>query len=209
MSAIPTNPLTKPHLDKLAGLNDPGDVAGAEEIERRVQDIFNQWLKCYFGGNPFQTPAESGTVAKTFQQCEILWGRATPDKKGRFPILHTMLADRRDGAPVRIRQNLSKVVGDWTWNVFVRSHPQMPVSPADSGPAKDSAIIEADRICTRVGDQYAWLIRSAHAQELALKGIGRVAVASGPRPVQSGGWYLNQLVISARITFRIRNNAPG
>ncbi len=208
--SIPPHPLAKPHLDKLAGLNEVGDnLAKAEEIERRAQAILNEWIKFYFSGEAFATPlAGQADELKTFTRCEILFGRSAPETPGVIPLLHTQLTDRRDGEPVRIRGGMRKVTGEWTWNTFVRTHPQLPASSTATDPADDSALATADRECRRVGDQFAWLLRSAHTQELALKGIGRIKILSGPRPVQSGAWNLNHIIFSASITFRISGNSP-
>lgn len=210
MPTIPPHALTKPHLDKLAGLNEVGDnLAQAEEIERRVQALLNEWLKFHFSGNPFTTPlAGQADETKTFTLCEILFGRGIPENPGQLPILHVQLTDRRDGDPVRIPGGMKKVVGDWTWNIFIRTHPQLPASPAAASPDKDSALESADRECRRVGDQLAWLLRSPAAQALALKGIGQLRLVTGPRPIQAGAWALNQLIVTAKITFRISGNSP-
>lgn len=205
---IPPHPLIKPHLDKLAGLNESGDIAPSEEIERRVQALLNEWQKFYFLGIAFATPLAAGEESKIFDHCEILWGRATPELPGKRPVLHTQLTDRRDGDPVRIPGGMKKVTGDWTWNTFVRTHPQLPASQFSAASDKDAALETADRACRRVGDQFAWLLRSPHAQELAFKGIGQLRLLSGPRPVQSGEWILRQLIFTARITFRISGNSP-
>jgi hypothetical protein len=209
MATIPPHPINKPHLDQLAGLNDATDLTHPEEVERRVQELMDAWQVTYFSGLPFSSPvAGQADETKTFERLEIMWGRAVPSLPSKAPVLHTILIDRREVSDVRIPGKMRKIVEDWTWNTFVRAFPQLPASAAEAGPQHDSAVNEAEYLCRRAADQYAWLIRSAHAQELAMKGICKLKVASGPRPVQSGAWHLNQLVITGRITYRIRRNSP-
>lgn len=208
--SIPPHPLTKPHLDKLAGLNEVGDnLAAPEEIERRVQALLLEWQKSFFSGDPFTTPlAGQPDETKTFVACEILWGRSAPELPGKRPVLHTLLTDRRDGDPVRIPGGLRKISGEWTWNTLIRTHPQLPASRHSATTTQDSAEAIAERECRRVGDQYAWLLRSPHTQALALKGIGQLRILSGPRPVAASPWFLTQIIFTAQINFRISGNSP-
>lgn len=196
---LPLHNLIRPHLDKLAGLAEPAGSAGEEEIERRVQELLNEWQKFYFSGIAFPSLGQD----RAFEKCEILWGRAIPSKPGTLPILHTVLADRRDGNPERSGDGGWIMRGEWTWNTFVRTHPQLPSGASAPAPERDSAVNTADRLARLVGDQYAWLLRSAHAQDLSFKGIGGLRLLSGPRDIQSGSWCIRQLVISATVTFRV------
>lgn len=207
MNSIPLHPLIKPHLDKLAGLSEPEGAAGPEEIERRAQEILNEWQKFYFSGSSFTTPSGNDMINRTFQQCEILWGQATATSPSALPVLHTILADRRDGDPVRMGPSLYRVEGDWTWNTFIRTHPQNP-GGAEALPVSDAAGLEADRVCRRVADQYAWLLRGPHIQELAFKGISHLRVTNGPRSVQSASWCLRQIVYTAKVAYHIQGNDP-
>ena len=205
---IPPQDLNHPHLDKLAGLSEPFGSAGEEEIERRAQEILNEWQKIFFSGISFQTPANPGTDTRTFEHCEILWGRAIPADPGTLPILHSVLVDRRDGDPVRNGAGIWMVRGEWTWNTFVRTHPQLPASDSAATVPADGAVRSSDRLARRVGDQFAWLLRSPHTQSLALKGIGNMRLLSGPRDIQSGSWCIRQLVFSTSVTFRMIANDP-
>ena len=208
--ATPLHPLTKPHLDKLAGLAESVGAPGPEEIERRAQELLHEWLKFYFSGTAFTTPTAGGGAATTmhFESCEILWDHATPPLPAAKPVLHTVLADRRDGDPIRVGPNVWKIKGEWTWNTFVRTHPQLPASDAAADPAHDAARFTAFRVARRVGDQFAWLLRGPHTQELAFKGIKNLRLTNGPRPIQSGAWFLRQIIFTANVTFTITGNDP-
>ncbi len=208
MSAIPPHPLLKPHLDPLAGLIDPSDVTQPEEVERRVQELLNEWQKFYFSGVAFSSPRRGqADRTVTFEEMEILWDHATPKKPGLHPILHTVLMDRRDGDPVKVSGRW-QVNGVWQWNTFIRANPQLPASPSAPDPAVDSARATAFRQVRRAGDQYVSLLRGPHAQELVLKGIGRMRVLNGPRPVPAAAWIMRQIVYSAQITYFIEDNEP-
>lgn len=205
---IPQNPLTKPHLDKLLGLNEPGDSAGAEEIERRAQEILNEWLKFYFSGDPFNTPDGEGAASKTFEPCALLFGQDDPGSPIEKPILHVLLADRRDGEGSRVHGGFMAYDGRWTWNILIRCHPQTPAAPAAADPTADSAKRTAERINRRAADQCRWLLHSSHTQELAIKGIGRIRVDNGPRQIPAGPMIMRQIVFSARVSYRVPLNEP-
>jgi hypothetical protein len=205
---IPPNPLSKPHLDKLLGLNDPGDSAGSEEIERRAQELFNEWLKFYFSGNPFPSTESGETISKTFEACSLLYGQATPENPSTKPILHFLLADRRDGDGRRIPGDFLAFDARWTWNILIRSHPQLPASPSATGPATDNAKLTAERVNRRLADQCRWLLLSHHTQDLAVKGIGQIRVENGPRQIPAGASIMRQIVFSARVSYRIPLNEP-
>ena len=205
----PLHPLSKPHLDHLAGLSEASGVAGPEELERRAQELWLEWQKFYFGGVEFTTPGVGGAVeTRKFTRCEILWDHATPTLPSALPVMHSVLADRRDGDPVRCGPGLYQVHGEWTWNTFVRCHPQLPASAREDDPANDSARLNAFRAVRRAGDELASLLRGPHTQELAFKGLAKVRLLNGPRPVQAGAWFLRQLVYSARVTFYVAGNDP-
>lgn len=192
----------------MAGFAEPLGTAGAEEVERRAQELLNEWFKFYFSGVPFQTPVGSGSEAKTFPDCEILWGQATPSMPAVKPILHLLLADRRDGTASEVGKNLWRNQGQWTWNALLRVSPQLPVNPGVANVATDVAQVEAERACRRIGDQCRWLLASAHIQELAVKGIGRLKIENGPRVIPAGSWHLRQIVFTTEMVWHHRTNRP-
>jgi hypothetical protein len=201
MSVTPPHTLSHPHLDKLAGLAEPSGAAGEEEIERRAQELLFEWQKFYFSGVPFTSPrAGKEDVTRAFEHCDVLWDHATPAIPAPRTIMHSVLADRRDGDSVSVGNGLYKTKGVWTWNTFIRSHPQLPAG-ATGDTQNDAARNTAFRSARRVGDQYSWLIRSPHAQDLAYKGLSHIRILNGPRPIQSGAWFLRQIVFSTEVSF--------
>lgn len=206
---IPTHSLAKAHLDGLSGLAEPAGLPTAAEVERRAQELLNEWLKFYFSGSAFTSPAANGgTVQVTHEACELLFDHAAPTTPSTKPLLHTLLADRRDGDPVSVGGGLAAVQGVWTWNTLARVAPQVPANAAEDSQGAVNARRTASQLCRRVGDQFAWLLRSAHTSDLALKGLGNIRVLNGPRLVQSGSWFLRQVVWSADVTFHIALNDP-
>ena len=204
MATTPTRTLVRPHLDQLSGLAEVAGAPTASELERRAQELINEWLKFYFSGDPFSTPAPQGPdTLVVHEACEILFGSGSPTDPSTRPILHTILADRRDDDGVRVGGGLVAHTGEWTWNTLVRVHPQMPANPAAISDAETSARLAADQVARRVGDQLAWLLRSRHTQDLAFKGVGQVRVLNGPRRLQSGAWHLSQIVWSAKVHFHL------
>jgi hypothetical protein len=205
--AISPLPLSRPHLDKLSGLAEPVGSPSAAEIERRAQELLNEWLKFYFSGSPFTTLGSNGsTIQITHERCELLFDHAAPTTPAAKPLLHTLLADRRDGEPVSVGNNLAAVNGIWTWNTLARVAPQTPAGESPGTPGTMIAYAPAANLCRRVADQLAWLLRSAHTQDLSHKGIGNIRLLNGPRLVQSGPWFLRQVVWSADVTFHIHLN---
>lgn len=207
MSTIPPRNLTKPHLDALAGLAEAPGSPAASELERRAQELINEWLRFYFSGNAFTTPAVTGPdLSITHDNCEILFDHAVPTIPSAKPILHTLLADRRDDDGHFIEGNLKAHLGDWTYNTLIRVAPQLPANA--TGTADTNALRNAGHTCRRVADQLAWLLRSAHTQDLAFKGICKVRVLNGPRLIQSGSWIMRQIVWSAQVHYLIPHGAP-
>jgi hypothetical protein len=207
--SIPLHPLTKPQLDQLTSLIEPPGVASAQELERRAQELLNEWLKFHFSGNPFATPITNGeTMDTSLTHCDILFDHASPPTPAPRPILHTILTDRRDDDGVPDGTGRIVHTGEWTWNTLIRVAPQMPVNPVDASSASTDARHAAAQVCRRVADQCAWLLRSAHVQSLAFKGITHVRVLNGPRLVQSGTWLTRQIVWSSKLRFSMFSNSP-
>jgi hypothetical protein len=206
---IPTNPLSHVHVDKFAGFPEPAGSPGEEEIERRAQELLNEWFEFYFSGNEFQTPvSEEVTEGKSFQAADVLWDQDTLPNPAPNPILHLLLADRRDGDPIQVEKNLWRVQGRWTWNALIRVSAQLPAAAGAAVPVGDNATRSAGRICRRVADQCRWLLRSAHTQELAVKGITHLKVDNGPRQIPGGPWHIRQIVFSAEVIHHQRSNQP-
>ena len=201
MSVAPPHSLTHPHLDKLAGLTEASGSAGEEEIERRAQELLLEWQKFYFSGSPFTSPRSGKTdVIRTFERCDVLWDHSYPSVPAERVIMHSVLADRRDGDPVSVGKGLLKTKGVWTWNTFIRSHPQLPAGAA-ADTENDAARATAFRNARRAADQFSWLIRSPHSQDLVYKGISHIRILNGPRPIQSGSWFMRQIVFSTEVFF--------
>lgn len=206
---IPTNPLSNVHVDKFAGFEEPAGSPGEEEIDRRVQELLNEWCGFYFSGNEFQTPdSETTTIGKTFPAALVLWDQTAMPNPLEQPVIHLLLADRRDGAPIQVEKNLWRHHGRWTWNLLVRVPSQLPVNPAVGLLLSDSAEKYSGRICRKLGDSARWLINSAHAQELAVKGIGHLKLDNGPRMIPGGPWHIRQIVFSAEVIYHNRTNSP-
>jgi hypothetical protein len=208
--SVPVNPLARPYLDRLAGLVEPDGYLREEEVEARAQLLLNEFLKFHFSGQPFQTAsAAGGTEAKAFDECGLLFDRASPPQPQLLPLIHVLLADRRE---IRKSQTSARVeISEerWTWNVLVRTAAQSPVTPGAAADLADHATAEAERANRRVAGQLHWLLRSSEMQALALKGLGSVEVGSAPRIIPSGAWCIRQLVFSGRVFLRIPLNLPG
>jgi hypothetical protein len=203
MATIPPHPLTKPHADPLAGLTQPVNHTEEEQVERRVQELMLEWQRQYFLGAVFTTPAQYGPdITRQFEACEIRWGKITTDPESLLPLLHSIIADRRDGEPQRKDASTALMRGEWTFNTFVRAGAQQPVGKT-ALPSANPATISAENLCRKVADQYAWLLRSRHAQELSLKGVGNIRILSGPKDVQSGPWHLRQIVYVATVHWQV------
>lgn len=204
MANLPPNELYRPHLDQLSGLSEPGGMAEPEEIERRAQELINEWLTIYFSGNSFATPTPSGTNEyKEFAACTLHFGQSTPESPQDKPLLHTLLADRRDGEGIRVPGNLVAHTGTWTWNTLVRISPQLPAKPGNAAALQTNARLAAKQAAQRIGDQFRWLVQSVHARDLCFKGFSDITVLNGPRPLQAGAWNLSQIVWSAKVTYHM------
>lgn len=206
--SIPPRTLAKPHFDALAGLTEPSGSPAPAELERRAQELINEWLRFYFSGNSFNSPAAAGPdISITHQSCEILFDHAVPTIPAAKPILHTILADRRDDDGHFISGGLKAHLGDWTYNTLIRVAPQLPAAAA--GTADTNALRNANQTARRVADQLSWLLRSAHSQDLAFKGICKLRVLNGPNLIQSGSWIVRQIVWSAQVHYLIPHNSPS
>lgn len=204
---MPTPPhtLVRPHVDALAGLSEPVGSADATEIERRVEELINEWLKFYFSGTPFSTPAATGQpdATKTFTLCEIHVGKSSPSNPAPKPIIHTAIVDRREDEGRQIHGGMKVVSGDWNMSTFIKVAPQAPVESSVSYAGKASASITAAQAARRISSQFAWLIQSAHAQDIAVKGVCNPRILSGPRPVQTGAWEVYQITWAAKVHYTI------
>lgn len=193
-----THPLDKPHLDALSGLPENGSTAGEEEIERRAQELLNAWFGFYLSGQPFQP---QGGEIKTFDACDLLFGKADPPSPHSKPLLHILLVDRVLVGKSAVSEILESIEERWTYNALVRTAAQSPVLPAATGALKDAAVVESDRTNRRVASQVHWLLNSPEVQALALKGLGNIQATAGPREVAAGGWDLRQIVFTSRVIY--------
>jgi len=201
-------PLTKAHVNPLSGLAEPAGGPGEEEIERRAQELWAEWLSRYFTGTSFDTADGSGGLeAKTFAHCAIRFDSATLPVVQAKPLLHVLLADRRDREPERQGGGRWAHDARFVWNLLVRTHPSQPAAPGS--PPPDGAAIHAERQCRRLADQLRWLLTSYEAQALSAKGILELRVENGPREIPAGAWFLRQLVVSARIRWETPNHEPA
>ena len=198
--AIPPLPLTKPHLDQMAGLPESAGAAGEEEMERRAQEVLLEWLLMFFNGQSFATP---GTIVRSFDLCHVTFDEATPKIPQERPILHLVLADRNDKDPRRIGGGNWIVEGTWRWTVLIRTNYQMPPTGTDDSAAKNCV-----RACRRVGDQLTWLLRSAHTQALTLKGLRRAKAATQPKLIPAGAYHARMMTLSAEVSYTIPGNDP-
>lgn len=199
-----TNPLLKPHLDSLAGLNGV-DPTEPEEVERRAQEILNEWLKFYFSGEPFRSPSRGRPDRMvTLEKLEILFDHATSKSPGEVPIMHTVVADRRE-EKVRVGGRV-RMEGKWTWNTFIRASPQLPAGADAQDPKFDSARATAFRSVRRAGDQYVAMLRGSHSQDLALKGLCHLRVLSGPRAVPAAAWIMRQITFETEVGYFIEDD---
>jgi hypothetical protein len=199
---LPLNPLAKDLVDPLTGLPPVGSVVTApEEVARRVQELFNEWLKFYFSGNPFTTAAaEGGTESKTFDLCDLLFDKAVPKNPADKPMLHLILNARRDGRGRRCGGGRQYFNGRWNWSLMVRTPAQVPTTAAGRA-ALSGSDQEAARVCRRLAAQASWLLNSLHVAELARKGIGHLVVEDGPKEAPAGGFNLHVLTFSAEVGY--------
>lgn len=204
---IPTRNLSKAPLDGLSGLAEPANSPGVEEVGRRAQEILKEWLGFYFSGDGFNTPGPGGSIEqKNLEPCQILFGQTVPDQPSAKPILHVLLADRRDDDGTPVSGGLMAFRGEWVYNTLVRVSAQLP---AASNPAGNRPVRKPANVCRRVADQFAWLLRSAHTQDIVFKGLGSARVVNGPRAIQAGSWHLMQIVWSVRVQFHAYRNDPS
>jgi hypothetical protein len=195
-------PLDHAHVNLHSGLLEPLNSPGGEEVERRVQELLKEFLGTYFNGVPFATALPGGgSESRTFAECHLLFDQATPPDGLAKPLIHTLLADRRDRDRERGREGYYAHASAFVWNILVRTHPQVPASGAGGD---DSARRVSFRECRRVADQIRWLLLSPHAKDLSLKGILDIRVTNGPREIPSGAWYMRQLVVSGEVRWEER-----
>lgn len=196
--------LDHPHVDFFSGLPEPVNAPAANEVDRRAQELLDEWLAHYFSGVEFQSLAADGsTFGKTYERAEIHFDTYSPGDNAVLPVIHTILADRRDGPGQSVGNGLQFHTGTWTWNTFVRVHPQQPARPADGGDLERSARAKAEQLCRRIADQFRDLVSGPDARDLVLKGIGNPAVLNGPRVIPGGAWFIRQIVWSATVSFHV------
>lgn len=203
LMTIPIYDLTHSHANEAAGLPESEHAPQAHELERRVRELLNEWLRHYFTGQPFESPDPVGGVRMvTLPSCRIEFGYADLGKNPEKPLLHVLLVDRRDGDGEPLSDGRDHHEAVFTWNALVRTHPQAPVMPGVSaGPGTVRNRAEQDGM--RAADGLAWLLRSPHVQDLGFKGLLGVRVLSGPQVIQSGEWVMYQIVWSCRVPFQI------
>jgi hypothetical protein len=182
------------------------------EIERRAQELVDEWLRHYFSGQPFTTPgmADAEPGVNTLMLCELIYDQATPETvPTNLPLMHTIIVDKREGDPAPVGKNLAVVAGTWMWHTLVRVSPLVDAGERPSIPAATKPKIIAANQCRRLADQLQWLLRSPHAQDLAFKGMGNIRVISAPRLIQQGAWQMRQVIWSCDVSYHVALNDPS
>lgn len=198
--------LTRPHVDALQADGAAAEGGGSGmEVERRAAELIEEWMRRYFGGQPFEAYDGEPFPWGQMERAEVLWDTATPEQEHPTsePMIHTMLMDREDGDAQVVPGGQFQYRGRWMFHTLVKAAPQMP---AGAGQAlKDAATLGAERSCRRVADQLAWLLRNPyHAGLLARKGIHELRVLSGPRKISGGAWALRHITWEARVPHHAR-----
>ena len=122
----PENPISKSPLNALSWVPtvphpDTAAVPAEEEVERRIQEILNEWFTFYFAGVAFETKTATPatTMLKTFVDCEVLWNQTAMPQHQTKPVIHSALADFTADRCDR-RQGYAGYELNVTWNTFIR-----------------------------------------------------------------------------------------
>ncbi len=196
--------LTKPHIDHWSGLPEGANPPAPEQVEVRFQILLNEWLEHYFSGNPFTTRLPDGSTAqKSYQHADIRFGSVTMPENPERPLIHTIIADRRDGEGQSDGRGCLVHRGVWALHTFVRVHPTQPVRPSLSSTLEKDARRTSEQLCRRVAEQLSALIHGPDAADLAVKGIHDINITNGPREIPAAGWFIRQIVWTARPVYRV------
>lgn len=200
-------PLGKSPVNAMGQLPDvPAADVGAEEIERRVQAILDEWLRQYFTGEPVDmivSGPDGVSPYHTFPKCHLLWNRDTFPKQDHDPVIHWLVGAATEGRCSR-RPGFIGYEGEMTWNLFVRTSAQGKITPRPDQPYSDK---EPDHVCRKIAGELKWLLRSPELRRLAALGVSRVRVPRGPDIVSAGQFFMRQLVVTHRYFYEVRVSA--
>lgn len=161
------------------------DPISARELERKEQELINEFLKRYFTGVPHT--ADDGTqvtfplCAVEFNQCDV----RTLDK----PLIHWTLTNA-----TRHRQpddGGMKIIADVLSTVFIQT--------AAGGRGN-----EQDLLCQKVADCFTELLESKATLDLAAKGIARLRLMRGPNPLPMAGLQTRMCVVRTHLEYLVR-----
>jgi len=194
----PVNPITtKSPINPLGDLPAvPHPTTGREpaehEIERRIQELVNAWLRNYFSGALFMTRSgDGGTVSKVFTECGILFHQAPMPSPQTMPILHLSIVDVRSDR-CDLRAGYHGTMNEVTWNTLIRVATQPDSAPG--GTQRE----HPEFLCREVADSLRWLLASTEREALSQHGINHVRLVRGPTVVPAGGMFVRQLVWTHR-----------
>lgn len=164
--------LTKPPLD-------------AEQTEKRLRELLNQFGKFYFTGAPVATAGG----ARTFPECEMVFNanQAGMQKPTIHIAFFDMRPERRWEKEGEVQYTVEALLSIW-------------VRVANRG----DSFNKNDHLCAAIADALRWLLISPRDRAaLAQKGILHVKVERGPIAQPAVGFQVRFLSVSARLRFAV------
>lgn len=151
------------------------------ETERRAQELLNEFLKSYFNGLPHPSPL--GDV--TFPACKLFFNQASIQDPVE-PQIHVVFTDFRP--PVeRWDAGRKLVTAPALISFYFRT--------ANQGGGNNA--LKGEQLCRQIAANALELFQSELRYDLAQKGMRYLRVARGPTPLQSIGYQVRLMVVSA------------
>jgi hypothetical protein len=197
------DPIAKSPVNSFGVVSDSGaSTSLPNEVERRVQDLLNEWTKGYFAGAAV-TPVAAGpdgTVADfEFPEADLLWNQDVYPDPGHGPLIHWTVGGVVE-TRVKRRAGYQGFDGTLTWNIFVRVSPQADLKP---GASQERSSKKEDHLCRKIAAAMAWLLNSPESRRLSARGISRVNLLRGPDVISGGSSFMRQIVMRHQYFYEI------
>jgi hypothetical protein len=191
-------PLLKSPVNPFSGLVDVvEDPSEGHETERRIQTLFNAWLRYYFTGSPVGMIVGDPV---TFPAARIIWNQDDYPDAPDSGVIHWALISSSERS-CQVREGYRGYHGEIDWSVFLRVSSQKAVAPVPSAPRSSRA---PEFACRRLASYLKFLLQGPEVRRLAASGISKLRITRGPVVVPGSSEFLRQLIVRHKYFYEVK-----